>query len=114
MLATTLGTAHTEAEVASSSPIYFGVDWFVLNVIFTGILFVPIEMLFPRRRGQELFRYDWREDLFYYFVSSMMVQILTFVSLLPALQLTAHTNWTALRSVMSAQPLCCSSSRSCS
>jgi len=105
VLATTLGTAHTEAEVTKASPFYFGVDWFVLNVIFTGLLFVPIEMLFPRRRGQELFRYDWREDLFYYFVSSMMVQVLTFVSLLPALQLTAHTHWTAFRAAMASQPL---------
>jgi sterol desaturase/sphingolipid hydroxylase (fatty acid hydroxylase superfamily) len=105
VLATTLGGARTGAEVTSPSAVYFGVDWFVLNVIFTGILFVPIEMLFPRRRGQELFRYDWREDLFYYFVSSMMVQVLTFLTLLPAVQLTAHTHWTALRAVLSAQPL---------
>lgn len=105
VLATTLGGAHTQAEVTGPSPVYFGMDWFVLNVIFTGLLFVPVEILFPRHKGQELFRFEWREDLFYYFVSSMMVQCLTYVSLLPALQLTAHTNWTDFRAAVSSQPI---------
>jgi len=105
VLATTLGGARTEAEVTTASPVFFGMDWFVLNVIFTGLLFVPIEMLFPRRRGQELFRVEWREDLFYYLVSSMMVQCLTYASLWPALQLTAHTHWSGFRAAIASQPV---------
>jgi sterol desaturase/sphingolipid hydroxylase (fatty acid hydroxylase superfamily) len=105
VLATTLGASRAGAGSTGSSPLFFGMDWFVLNVIFTGILFVPVELLFPRRRGQELFRFEWREDLFYYFVSSMMVQCLTYVSLLPATQLTEHTHWTAFRAGMAAQPI---------
>lgn len=105
VLATTLGGSRTEAEVTTSSPVFFGMDWFVLNVILTGLLFVPVERLFPRRRGQELFRIEWREDLFYYLVSSMMVQCLTYASLWPALQLTAHTHWGGLRAAISSQPV---------
>ncbi len=105
VLATTLGGSHAAAQVKESSPVFFGVDWFVLNVIFTGLLFVPVELLFPRYKGQELFRFEWREDLFYYFVSSMMVQCLTYVSLWPALQLASHTSWTGFRAMVAAQPL---------
>ncbi len=105
VLSTTLGGSRPEVAAANPTPLYFGLDWFVLNVIFTGLLFVPIELLFPRKRGQELFRFEWREDLFYYFVSSMMVQCLTYVSLLPALQLTAHTPWQAFRAVVASQPI---------
>jgi len=105
ILATTLGGSHTEAEMAGHSPVFFGMDWFVLNVIFTGFLFVPVERLFPRYRGQELFRIEWREDLFYYLVSSMMVQCLTYASLWPALQLATHTHWTGLRAGIASQPV---------
>ncbi len=106
VLATTLGGSASVQEVAGGpSPVFFGMDWFVLNVIFTGILFVPIELLFPRHKGQELFRFEWREDLFYYLVSSMMVQCLTYASLWPALTLVAHTHWGAFRSVVASQPI---------
>lgn len=105
VLATTLGGSHAIPQAKGPSPVFFGMDWFVLNVIFTGLLFVPLELLFPRRRGQELFRFEWREDLFYYFVSSMMVQCLTYASLWPALQLTAHTHWTVFRAAIASQPL---------
>jgi sterol desaturase/sphingolipid hydroxylase (fatty acid hydroxylase superfamily) len=105
VLATTLGGSRTEAEVTGSSPLFLGIDWFVLNVIFTGFLFVPLERLFPRSRGQDLFRFEWREDLFYYLVSSMLVQCLTYASLWPALQLTAHTPWAGFRAAIAGQPV---------
>jgi len=103
VLATTLGGANAHSQVTGSSPVYFGMDWFVLNIIFTGILFVPLQLLFPRYPTQELFRFEWREDLFYYFVSTMLVQLLTFASLWPALTLASHTHWDALRAAISSQ-----------
>jgi sterol desaturase/sphingolipid hydroxylase (fatty acid hydroxylase superfamily) len=103
VLATTLGGANAHAQMAAGSPVYLGLDWFVLNVIFTGVLFIPLQLLFPRYPKQELFRYEWREDLFYYFVSSMCVQMLTFISLWPALHLATATHWNALRAAISSQ-----------
>jgi sterol desaturase/sphingolipid hydroxylase (fatty acid hydroxylase superfamily) len=103
VLSTTLGGANAHAQVTASSPVYLGMDWFVLNLIFTGILFIPLQLFFPRYPKQELFRFEWREDLFYYFVSTMLVQLLTFASLWPALTLTSHTHWEALRAVISGQ-----------
>lgn len=84
--------------------IFFGLDFFVLNVMFTGILFIPLERLFPRLREQRLFRTEWREDLFYYFVSSMLVQILTFLATAPSNFISTHTQWTVLRETVGGQP----------
>ena len=84
--------------------VFFGLDFFVLNVIFTGLLFVPLERMFPRYRDQRLFRNEWREDLFYYFVSSMMVQILTFLATAPAFFITSHTALIGIRAAIGAQP----------
>jgi sterol desaturase/sphingolipid hydroxylase (fatty acid hydroxylase superfamily) len=68
-----------------------GLDWFVLNLLFTGSLFIPLEKLFGRLTDQPLFRTEWREDLFYFLLSSLLVQLLTYLSLSPSLTLVAQT-----------------------
>lgn len=98
LLATVLGGANVRAQAGElTGGAFLGLDWFVLNVILTGFLFVPLERLFAHREGQTIFREEWREDLFYYLVSSLFVQVLTFLTMAPAFALAAHTHWTALR-----------------
>ena len=89
LLAALLGGSKSTAAVSDVTPLFFGLDWFVLNVLLTGLLFIPFERLSPRMAGQEVFREEWREDLFYYFVSSMMVQALTFLTFAPAKSILA-------------------------
>jgi len=84
LLAALLGGSKANALVPDPTPLFLGLDFFVLNVLFTGLLFIPVERLFPHRSEQHVFREEWREDLFYYLVSSMMVQVLTFLSFVPA------------------------------
>lgn len=93
------------AVQTSSEGVFFGLDFFVLNVILTGLLFVPLERLSPLKRQQRLFRNEWREDLFYYFVSSMMVQVLTFLAMAPANLITAGTGWMNFRALVFALPM---------
>ena len=87
MLATLLGTmigslpAHRDIQVGG---MFFGLDFFILNVLFTGLLFIPIERIFAHNKAQTVFRPEWREDIFYYLVSSLFVQILTFLTLAPS------------------------------
>ena len=47
-------------------------------------LFIPIERLFAKYKDQAVLRPEWREDLFYYLVSSLFVQILTYLTLAPS------------------------------
>jgi sterol desaturase/sphingolipid hydroxylase (fatty acid hydroxylase superfamily) len=74
-------------------------------MIFTGLLFIPIETLFPQHKEQPLLRKEWREDLFYYLVSSMLVQVLSWISLGPSRFLLAHTSWESLRGWIAGLPL---------
>jgi sterol desaturase/sphingolipid hydroxylase (fatty acid hydroxylase superfamily) len=104
-LAVTLGAAliggsQATAEVAGRMPLFFGLDFFVLNVLFTGFLFIPLERIFPRRNEQHIFREEWREDLFYYLVSSLMVQVLTFLTFLPAKSILEVAPLTDMRAVV--------------
>ncbi|MFA6041469.1 MAG: sterol desaturase family protein [Methylophilus sp.] len=104
-LATTLGQIG-----AMSLPVKMntnlGLDWFVLNILLTGMLFIPLEKLFGRLSNQPLFREEWREDLFYFLLSSILVQGLTYLTLAPSMTILQHTNnWTGLRTAMASQPL---------
>jgi sterol desaturase/sphingolipid hydroxylase (fatty acid hydroxylase superfamily) len=104
LLAVVLGGSKATALVNDPTPIFFGLDWFVLNVLFTGFLFIPIERLFPRTAEQPIFREEWREDLFYYLVSSMMVQVLTVLAFLPAKSIFAVTPITGFRHWVASLP----------
>jgi len=104
-IATMIGTL-TSAQNAAGSHAPLGLDWFVLNMLMTGVLFIPLEKMFGRLREQPLFRTEWREDLFYFLLSSLLVQSLTFLSLLPSSIIVAHTgHWSELRTAVASQPI---------
>lgn len=105
LLATGLGGSLAEPAMKDYTPLYLGLDFFVLNVLFTGFLFIPLETLFPKRAEQPVFRNEWREDLFYYLISSMMVQVITWLSFGPARMIFAATAWGDFRSWVASFPL---------
>ncbi len=71
-------------DLTGGRNVYFGLDFFILNVIFGGLLFVPLERMFARLKDQPVFRTEWREDLLYYFISSMFVQVFAFTTFAPS------------------------------
>lgn len=105
LAATVLGGSAVEPSGGSAWGVFFGVDFFAVNMVATGLMFAPIERLFPHRAEQRLFRNEWREDLFYYLVSSMLVQIITFLTLAPSSFVNAHVDWLeSTRAVVSGLP----------
>ncbi|OBY24730.1 sterol desaturase family protein [Leisingera sp. JC1] len=84
VVASLMATAQPQHAGEVPQSLYFGLDYFVVNVLLVGFLFVPLERFFPARREQTVFRTEWREDMFYYLVSSMLVQVLTFLTMAPA------------------------------
>lgn len=105
LTASLLGGADVSARETHDWGIFFGVDFFAVNMVATGLMFAPIERLLPRRVDQRLFRPEWGEDLFYYLISSMMVQLITFLALAPSTWITAHTGGLAdFRAAVAGQP----------
>ena len=104
LLASIIGTLPATVLPGEGTGIFFGLDFFVLNVLFIGFLFVPLERLFPEHPEQTLFRDEWREDLFYYLVSSLFVQILTYLTLVPSNFVLANTQWSAFRATVGGLP----------
>ena len=103
LLATLIGSLPDHEDI-SLHGLFFGLDFFILNVLFMGVLFVPLERLFPRNRDQTLLRDEWREDLFYYLVSSLLVQILTYLTLAPSNFVNQQAELGALRGFINGLP----------
>ncbi len=104
VVASLLGGSQTGASDANPTSLYFGLDFFVLNVLFVGFLFIPLERFFPHRADQTVFRPEWQEDMFYYLVSSMMVQILTFLTMAPSNFVTGTFDLSGLQIWVGALP----------
>lgn len=103
--ATLLGGASVQPEESQSWGIFFGLDFFVVNLLATGFMFAPLERFKPHRREQRLFRAEWREDLFYFLVSSMFVQLLSFLTLAPSTIINENTgSWDAFRATIASMP----------
>ncbi len=100
-----LGGANVQPEETQSWGVFFGLDFFIVNLLATGFMFAPLERFKPHRREQRLFRNEWREDLFYFLVSTMFVQILAFLTLAPSTFINDNTSsWDAFRSGIAGLP----------
>jgi sterol desaturase/sphingolipid hydroxylase (fatty acid hydroxylase superfamily) len=105
LAATFLGGASVQPQETKDWGIFFGLDFFVVNMVITGLMYAPIERIFPHRNQQRLFRIEWKEDLFYYLVSSMLVQIFSFLALAPSTFINANTDsWGAFRAGVASLP----------
>lgn len=104
VLAAQIGGSGATAAEARSATIYFGLDFFVVNVLLTGFLFVPLERYFPKRKEQGLFRPEWNDDLFYYLVSSLIVEVVTFMTLAPSRLVDSTVPLTEVKSYIGGQP----------
>ncbi len=93
LVAALLGGSQVPVSGELTNGPFLGLDWFLLNLIFYSALFVPLERLFARLPGQPIFRRAWRTDLAYFFVSSLLVQVTTLLTMRPAMvffQWAAH------------------------
>jgi lathosterol oxidase len=104
-----LGVALGGAGVEVAGPVprarHLGLDWFVLDLLVLALVFAPLERAFARRREQPLLRAGWRTDLAHFFVSHVGVQLLTFLTMAPAILLFELVRWPALERAVAVQPL---------
>lgn len=52
---------------------YIGLDWFILDLLGSTLIFVFIEKLFPLLREQPVFRPEWQTDFQHFIVNHMVV-----------------------------------------
>jgi sterol desaturase/sphingolipid hydroxylase (fatty acid hydroxylase superfamily) len=101
-VAVAFGGSQVDSRTNLAGDAYFGLDWFLISLILTGIVFIPIERLLGNRE-QPIFRFEWREDLLYFLISTLFVQVLTFLSMLPATTILKNTDWAGFRQWVGSQ-----------
>ncbi len=100
-----LGGAGVEVQEPVAQSDHLGLDWFVLDLFVLALVFVPLERAFARDRRQAVFRPGWRTDVAHFFVSHVGVELLTFLTMAPALLLFRFARWPALQDAVAAQPV---------
>jgi lathosterol oxidase len=103
--ATLLGGSAIPVEAPARDSTYLGLDWFVLNLFFLALVFVPLERIFARRPEQRIFRPGWRTDLSHFFVSHVMVQVSVLLTMAPAAIFFHWTLGSRLHTWIASQPV---------
>lgn len=103
LAAALLGGSRVPLDGELTDGPFLGLDWFLLNLIGYCALFVPLERLFGRL-DQPIFRAHWRTDLSYFFLSTLLVQVTTVLTLKPAMVLFSWASLPALQGFVSGLP----------
>ena len=69
-----MGGPSVEVDAVGDSRLYLSVDWLLLDLIAMALIFVPLELFFPKRANQTRFHPEWRTDLAYFVMAHLLVQ----------------------------------------
>jgi sterol desaturase/sphingolipid hydroxylase (fatty acid hydroxylase superfamily) len=72
-LAAVLGGHKVPVNDFPDNTPYIGLDWFILDLLGSSLIFIFVEKLFALRREQPVFRAEWQTDLHHFIVNHMVV-----------------------------------------
>jgi sterol desaturase/sphingolipid hydroxylase (fatty acid hydroxylase superfamily) len=81
-----------------------GLDWFLLDMLLMGIIYTPLERLWPQYPEQGTFRKQWTLDVVYFMSTHLPIQVLSFLVLLPATQAVKYLGVPAVQHVIARLP----------
>ncbi|HEX8326702.1 MAG TPA: sterol desaturase family protein [Hymenobacter sp.] len=83
-LAVTGGGFDVQARAVEQTQWHLGLDWLLLDLLLLAVIFVPIEMAFPKNKQQSRFHAEWRTDLVYFVISHLFIQFFGVITQAPA------------------------------
>ena len=81
-----------------------GLDWLIIDLLLMAILFVPIEMVLPKRNDQPRFHEEWRTDLVYFIISHLFIQLFGVITKKPATALFGGMNLEGIQTWVQSLP----------
>ena len=69
-----MGGFTVQASAVGHSKWHLGLDWLLLDLLLMAVIFVPIEMVWPKNKDQSRFHEEWRTDLVYFVISHLLIQ----------------------------------------
>ncbi len=76
VIAVALGGSRVPVGNFPDNTPYIGLDWFILDLLGSTLIFVAIEKLLPLRRGQPVFRREWQTDMKHFAVNHFLVGLI--------------------------------------
>ena len=83
---------------------HLGLDWLLLDLLLMAIIFVPIELVWPKNKEQTKFHEEWRTDLVYFVVSHLFIQFFGAISQQPAVLFFGWMGLTGLHTWVQSLP----------
>jgi sterol desaturase/sphingolipid hydroxylase (fatty acid hydroxylase superfamily) len=84
-VAIVMGALKVQGSVVEKSDWYFGLDWMLLDLLLMTLIFIPLELFFPKNKNQTKFHAEWRTDLVYFIISHLFIQVFGIISQKPAI-----------------------------
>ena len=103
-LAVLLGGATVQFDPITQTPFSLGLDWFVISLFFSALVFVPIERMLAVRPQSPL-RPEWRTDLGYFFISHVLVQFVLIAVTASTSTLAALVAFPSLQATIQSWPI---------
>ena len=73
LLAIAFGGPNVEVGDFKDNTPYLGLDWFILDLLGSTLIFILIEKLLPHRKEQKILRSEWQGDLNHFFVNHLII-----------------------------------------
>ena len=70
-----MGGATIEIKQFNDIGYYVSLDWLLLDLLVLALIFIPVELFFPKRTSQSKFHEEWRTDLIYFAIGHLLVQV---------------------------------------
>ena len=104
LLALALGGAGIETGEIAGSPVYLSLDYLLLSLIATALVFVPLELFLPKNTEQTKFHAEWRTDLTYFVIAHLFVQAVAVLSQKPVWALLEGVSFDEVRGAVASLP----------
>ena len=102
--ATALGGSTVRINEPLHDGLAIGLDWFLLDLLLTAAIYVPLERLWPLRPEQGTFRNQWTLDVVYFMSTHLPIQVLSFLILLPTVQFGKYLSVPDLQTLIAHLP----------
>ena len=80
LLALWAGGASVQVGPRYAAPGYIGLDWFILDLMLSAMLFIFLEKMWPHMREQAILRPDWWHDSRYFLLNHLLIGIYAFAA----------------------------------
>ena len=73
LLTLLLGAHKVQVNDFAANTPCIGLDWFILDLLGSALIFIFVEKLFALRKNQPVFRPEWQTDFHHFIVNHMVV-----------------------------------------